>query len=226
MLPTLGDQQEVTRKDGEVERNQEALADALPYFVAVGLQVFGVGAELGSMSSVFGEVHRAAFDAFVFVSKRLGTGDQLGVFGCKRVPIIHDVILAGGFVNALMMRRRVNRSTSAAVPPPPTATVRTLRCTSSRSGFCEKVLTQADRVFRASIRCARSTHQALHWLSSDRDSRPYPLSQRRRSSRGERAEFRGNDPVRPGSPSPKSERPAGCPSDTARIPSTQSLACP
>jgi hypothetical protein len=147
VLPTLGDQQEMTHKDGEAERNQEALAEAVPHFGAVGLYVFGVGAELGSVSSVFSEVHRAAFDVFVFVSKRLGPGDQLGVFGVKRLPIIHAVILAGGFVNALMMPRRVNRSTSAAVRPPPTATVSALRCTSSPSGFCETVLTQADRVF-------------------------------------------------------------------------------
>jgi hypothetical protein len=133
-----GDQQEMTRNDGEAERNQETLADALPHFVAVGLQIFGVGAELGSVSSVFGEVHRAAFDVFVFVSKRLGTGDQPGVYGFKRVPIIHDVILAGGFVNALMMSASSEPVDVGRCPSTAHSTVSAPRCTSSLSDLSRR----------------------------------------------------------------------------------------
>jgi hypothetical protein len=135
-----------------------------------------VWVELGSVSSVFGEVHRAAFDVFVFVSKRLGTGDQPGVYGFKRVPIIHDVILAGGFVNALMMSASSEPVDVGRCPSIAHRTVSAPRCTSSLSGVCAEGTDAGGSRFCASIRCARSTHQALRWLSSDRDYRPDPLS--------------------------------------------------
>jgi hypothetical protein len=54
-----------------------------------------VGAELGSVRSVFYEVHCAAFDVFVFVSKRLGAGGQLGI-RLQHRPDHPEVIFAGG----------------------------------------------------------------------------------------------------------------------------------
>jgi hypothetical protein len=57
------------------------------------VKFLSVGAELGSVRSVFYEVHCAAFDVFVFVSKRLGAGGQLGMFGCNIVPIIQRSFL-------------------------------------------------------------------------------------------------------------------------------------
>jgi hypothetical protein len=82
------------------------------------VKFFSVGAELGSVRSVFDEVHCAAFDVFVFASKRLGEVRQLGMFGCNIVPIIHEVIFAGGFVNAGIMPRRANRSRRRRSGPP------------------------------------------------------------------------------------------------------------
>jgi hypothetical protein len=55
-----------------------ASADPAPHFLKVCVQFFSVGAELGSVRRVFYEVHCAAFDAFVFVSKPPRCGRSTG----------------------------------------------------------------------------------------------------------------------------------------------------